>query len=246
MPPKKFKPKQKRDRKAEALTRLKNRWEEDHEGEDWEPEAEPTITHLLKAATGGLPAVLAALGTYDNDEAQGFIALYDSLTPSDRKSLTIEQIAYASGIGSIRLAGLVTEALLAFGDMQTKILVGSSMAKVMKATVKAATDEVPIVADTMEGRIVVGKTNGDVKAMEMFHKMSGMMPLPKGAQIAIQNNFGEREERKSEPESHTWKYPEDRLKEIVAVVSPNKSLPAPEEKLSDIHFQQNRPVVFER
>ena len=108
--------------------------------------------------------------------------------------------------------------------MKTKMLLSSAMPKVMKATIKAATDEVPITADTMEGRIVVGHSNGDIKAMEMFHKMSGLMPLPKGAQIAIQNNFGDKEDDK--PSGQGWRAPEDRLREFHDMTEP-KRLPSP-------------------
>ncbi len=225
MLPIKFKPKRKQDKKAEALVRLRRRWAEEHEDEDWEPEKEPIITPMLKGVEGGIRHVLEALRAHDDDDAQAFIELADSLSAGDRKHAPIEAIAFAAGIGSLRLAEVAQTALFLYGTMKTKMLLSSAMPKVMKATIKAATDEVPITADTMEGRIVVGHSNGDIKAMEMFHKMSGLMPLPKGAQIAIQNNFGaEKEDEK--PTGQGWRHPEERLREFHDLTEP-KRLPSP-------------------
>ncbi len=179
---------------------------------------------MLKGVEGGIRHVLEALRAHDDDDAQAFIELADSLSAGDRKHAPIEAIAFAAGIGSLRLAELAQTALFLYGTMKTKMLLSSAMPKVMKATIKAATDEVPITADTMEGRIVVGHSNGDIKAMEMFHKMSGLMPLPKGAQIAIQNNFGDKEDDK--PSGQGWRAPEDRLREFHDMTEP-KRLPSP-------------------
>ncbi len=224
MPPIKFKPKRKQDKKAEALVRLRRRWAEEHEDEDWEPEKEPIITPMLKGVEGGIRHVLEALRAHDDDDAQAFMLLYMGLTASDKKAVPLEALAFAAGIGSLRLAEVAQTALFLYGTMKTKMLLSSAMPKVMKATIKAATDEVPITADTMEGRIVVGHSNGDIKAMEMFHKMSGLMPLPKGAQIAIQNNFGDKEDDK--PSGQGWRAPEDRLREFHDMTEP-KRLPSP-------------------
>ena len=224
MPPIKFKPKRKQDKKAEALVRLRRRWEKEHEDEDWEPEKEPIITPMLKGVEGGIRHVLEALRAHDDDDAQAFIDAYDSPHRYRRHCLSIGSRCFSAGIGSLRLAEVAQTALFLYGTMKTKMLLSSAMPKVMKATIKAATDEVPITADTMEGRIVVGHSNGDIKAMEMFHKMSGLMPLPKGAQIAIQNNFGDKEDDK--PSGQGWRAPEDRLREFHDMTEP-KRLPSP-------------------
>ena len=246
MPPAKFKGKRDKSKAAKsgaALARLKQHWELDSEDEDWEPESEPTITPMLKAVPGGITFCLQALRAHDVDDARDFLETYDQCTRTDRAVLTIEQIAHASGIGSLRLAEVIQTALYLYGDRQAQMILSASMPKVMKSTVKAATDEVPIVADTLEGRIVVGKTNGDVKAMEMLLKSRGILPIPKGSQIAIQVNTEKAEKQEG---GHTWKYPEERLKEIVAVTNP-KQLEAPRTIPSDhIHFDANRPMVFER
>ncbi len=248
MPPAKFKTKPpKRDEREEALTRLRERWQKDHEDEAWEAEMEPVVTPMLRGADGGIRSVLDAVRAYDDADAQAFLEVYDALTVLDRKRLRLEDIAFASGIGSLRLAEIAQTALFLYADTQTKLLISSAMHKVTKSIIKAATDSVPIVIDTEHGRKQVGKTNGDIKAMELFGKISGQVPLPKNTvNNYTQNNFGEREERKQLSDSPRWKYPEDRLKEIVSVVSP-KQLPSHASKNEDlIHFEQNRPMVFER
>lgn len=240
MPPKKaFKPgKSKRGAaghngslRAAALRRLKAVWELEHEGEEWEPENEPSIEHMLRTADGGIPTVIEAIRASSSEEARDFIEVYDGLSVADRKALPIEHIAFASGVGSARLAGLAAEAIVSAGHIQTQLLMGSAMHRVMKATVKAATDEMPI----LDGQgTQVGRTNGDVKAMEMFHKMTGMMPTPKGSQIAIQNVYSRPDSRNDEPPTlQGWRSPDERLREIVAVTE-QKQLESPRNETSVI------------
>lgn len=224
MNPKIFKVKKKRDRGDEALTRLRHRWEQDNEGEAWAGQREPIVTPMLKFA--GIAEVVEALRMHDEEDARIFLDTYDECNQTDRRVLRIEDIAFASGIGSLRLAEIAQTALFLSASMQTKLLISSSMVKVTKSIVKAATDEVPITAYNSETGVneVVGKTNGDVKAMELFGRISGIAPVPKGATIAIQNVYGgEKEEDKP---SLGWKTAEDRLREIQDATEP-KRLPSP-------------------
>lgn len=223
MPPSKFKPKLARSPSAEALARLRSHWQADHEDDEWKADSEPIITPMLKSV--GLPSILTALRMHDDEDAKAFIDLYDSLSKTDRARLRIEDIAFASGVGSLRLAEVAQTAMFLYGQMRTKMLLSNAMPKVMKSTIKAATDEVPITAMVDGVNLVVGHSNGDTRAMEMFHKMSGMMPLPKGAQIAIQNNFGQDDSDKPVLVSG-WKTPEERLREIQDMTEP-KRLPTP-------------------
>lgn len=228
MPPKVFKPKQKRSRSAEALSRLRHRWEKDHEDEEWEADKEPVVTPMFKAIEGGLPLVIDALRAHDDDDAKTFMSFYDSLSKSDRKMLRVEDIAYGVGLSSLRLAEIAQTAVFLYASMQTKFLISSSMVKVTRSIVKAATDEVPITAYNGQTGLqeVVGKTNGDVKAMELFGRISGIAPVPKGAQIAIQNNFGRDEQEKPALNAPLWKTSEERLREIQDMTEP-KRLPSP-------------------
>ena len=229
MPPSKFKPKRKRDPKSEALARLRAHWEKEHETAAWEPQNEPVVSPVFRSVEGGAARVVEALRLHNDEDAKAFIETFDRCTATDRSFLSLESIAFAAGIGSLRLAEVAQTALFLHGQMKTKMLLSSAMPKVMRSTIKAATDEVPIVADTLGGRVVVGKTNGDVRAMEMFHKMSGMMPLPKGAQIAIQNNFGEKDDGVPRGTLLPWKDADERLREFHEITEP-KRLPSPEAK----------------
>jgi hypothetical protein len=231
MPPSKFKPKKKRSRSEEALARLRQRWEKEHEDEEWEAEKEPVITPLFKSVEGGIPRVLEALRAHDDDDAKTFIEFFDSLTGSDRKHVPLELVAYASGIGSLRLAEVAQTALYLYASMQTKLLISSSMIKVTRSIVKAATDEVPITARDFEtgDNVVVGHTNGDIKAMDLFGRMAGIVPVPKGAQILIQNNNSDKETEKPPINTPMWKTPEERLREFQDATEP-KRLPSPESK----------------
>ena len=247
MNPKKFKTKRDESQAAlrkAALVRLRQYWELNKEDDDeWEPETEPVVREMLESVEGGIEHCIHALRFHDEEDAKAFVEAYDALPKTVRKLLSVEEIAHASGIGSLRLSEVVQTALFLYGDRQTQMILSSAMPKVIRSTIKAATDEVPIVADTMEGRVVVGHTNGDMKAAEMLLKARNILPIPKGAQIAIQVNQGEKEETQTQ---HGWKWPEDRLKDLTQVLNPkqleaSKSLPS-----EKIHFDHRQPVVIER
>ena len=230
MPPKKAistkRTRNKADYRREGLERLRQHFQEDSE-EEFDPSGEPRVTPLLVAAEGGIKAVMDALRVHDEEDARTFIELYDSLSARDRSYLTLEEISYASGIGSLRLAEVAVSGLIKYGEAQAKMVLATSMRKVTKSIVKAATDEIPITAyDAGLGVMkVVGKTNGDTRAMELFGKMTGLIPAPKGAQVFIQNNVAP-EKQEPEPGKHAWLDAGDRLRQIHDAVDP-KRLPAP-------------------
>ena len=231
MPPKKPIP-VKRERtakeyRAEAIRRLKQRFEKEHEGETFDASGEVTVTPLLKSAEGGIPRILDALRAHDNEDAGDFIELYDSLSGKDRQYLKLEEIAVAAGIGALRLWEVASSAMLLHGQREAQMFIASSMRKVLKATVKAATDQVPIVAGIGEDQVVVGHTNGDVRAMELFGKMSGLVPTPKGATINFQNNVTtEKDDDDAPSASPVWIDSSDRLKIIHEAVG-QRRLPSP-------------------
>ena len=232
MNPKKFKPKKPEtavQARKNAMRRLRERWEKENEDEAWEPEKEPIVSPMFRAVEGGIPHVIEALRAHDEDDSRSFLETYDEANAVDRRHLSLESISFAAGIGSLRLAEIAQTALYLYGSMKTKMLISSSMAKVTKSIVKAATDHVPITAMDWETGTnkVVGHTNGDVKAMDLFGRMSGIVPVPKGAQIAIQNNFGDKEIDEPARTAPAWKHQEDRLKEIYDAIEP-KRLPSPE------------------
>lgn len=173
--------------RKEALKRIEQFWSASHEDseEKFSAAHEPIVTPMLEAADGGVAAVLEALRAHSDPDARQFIALYDSLSQKNRKLLTLEEIAYAAGIGSLRLAEVAVSAMILSGQAKAKLLIASSMHTVTRSIVKAATAEQPIF--DREGE-VAGYTSGDTKAMEIFGRISGMVPTPKGANIIINNS----------------------------------------------------------
>jgi hypothetical protein len=101
-------------------------------------EGQPEVTSCLKMASGGLRIVLEALRCFDDEDAQQFMELYDSLTPTDRKYLKLEQIAVAADIGASRLLGVATEALKAHGQNVSRIILGASLPKIVSKSVQMA------------------------------------------------------------------------------------------------------------
>ena len=149
----------------DALTRLKQRVEA--EERTFDPSNEPVITPLLKQSEGGIAHILTALRAHDNEDARKFITLHDSLSAKDRLYLTLEEIAHAAGIGSLRLAEVATSAVIVNGQMATSIRIWSSADKIVKKSIKMA------------------MTTRGVADRDWALKHINYIPLPKGAQINI-------------------------------------------------------------
>lgn len=173
---------------------------------------------------GGIPTVLDALRAHSEEDALTFINLYESLTETDKANLSLEEVALACGIGSLRLVEVAVSGVILMGQVEAKLTIATSMSKVAKSIVKAATESVPIM--DREGEIA-GYTNGDVKAMELFGKMSGMVPVPKGATIAINTNVSsERTSSKADDAEPSYLDPGQRLRMIHDAVE-QRRLPTP-------------------
>jgi hypothetical protein len=166
--------KRKRDPRKEAFTRLSEQFAKRSREADDETnlssamEGQPKVTSSLKMASGGLPVVLNALRAFDDEDAQQFIALHDSLSYTDRRHLTLEEIAVAADIGASRLLGVATEALQAYGTSVSQIILGASLPKIVKKSVAMA------------------QTSKGMFDREMMLKAGAVLPIPKGSQIAIQ------------------------------------------------------------
>lgn len=108
----------------------------------------------------------------------------------------------AAGLTARRFVETLTGALMQQAADVTKMMLSVSQPKVTAATVKAATDSIPIMATVGGMSVVVGHTNGDVKAQEIFHKITGLLPIPKGAQTTINmqqlNQGGHKEDDEDE------------------------------------------------
>ena len=190
----------------------------------------PDLTARIKAGVGSIAKAIEVLSEDDSDDSRAFMERYRSVPKSDRSRLKLEDFVAAADITPRRFVELVTGALLQQCQDVTKMMVAVAQPKVIQATIKAATDQVPIIADVDGERIVVGHTNGDTKAMEIFHKATGFLPTPKGSNTTINLNQlnqtanlsdGEGAEESSELQSM-----DEFLMEMQDVVAP-KQLPAP-------------------
>ena len=230
MPPAKFKPA--RDKSAaelrrKALERLQNRWNLANEDGEWAPQTEPVITPMLQAVEGGIEHCITALRAHEDEDAQAFVEIWDKCTATDRKHLKVEEIAHAAGVGSLRLAEVVNTALFLYGNMQVQMMLAAGMPQVVARSMRQA------------------KTAKGYADREWMLKAGKILPIPKGAQTAIQINAPAVESKELES-GHTWKYPEDRLKEITGIINPKQLEAGRVSTDTPIHFDHNRPMVFER
>ncbi len=184
---------------------------------------------MLNSVDGGINHCLTALRSHDDPDSRAFLEMWDSCTASDRKMLSVEEVAHAAGVSSLRLAEVTQTALFLYGNMQTQMMMAAGLPKIVSVSIKQA------------------QTKKGLADREWMLKAGKILPIPKGAQIAIQNNLTPEREAPQLPEgSHEWKYPEDRLKEIVAITNP-KQLAAANPTLGDgFHLDRNKTTVFER
>jgi hypothetical protein len=131
-------------------------------------EGQPEVTSCLKMASGGLQVVMEALRCFDDEDAQQFMEMYDSLTPTDRKRLKLEEIAVAADIGSSRLLGVATEALKSYGQNVSRIILGASLPKIVRKSVQMA------------------MTPSGLSDRKMMLEAAAFVPRGQTSQIAIQ------------------------------------------------------------
>lgn len=206
MNPKVFKPKTSRDRRGEAIVRLRQRWQKEHEDEEWAADKEPVITPMFEAV--GIPRILNALRMHDEEDARAFIETYEQCNPTERERLPLEVIAFASGIGSLRLAEIANSALFLCGEMETNMLLAAHLPAIVAKSLKVA------------------KTTKGVQDREFMLKAGKILPIAKGAQIAFVNNNGEKQLEEA-PRAPAWKEADERLREFHDMTEP-KRLPSPE------------------
>ncbi len=145
----------------------------------------PRIASRVKEAVGTVKAALRILNGDDSSDSIAFMSKWRSLSDKDQRTLRLEDVIIAAGLTPRRFMELLAGASMEHSDTVAKLIVSAGRPKVLKATVKAATDSVPITAFVGGENIVVGHTNGDVKAMEIFHKMTGDLPTPKGNTVTL-------------------------------------------------------------
>lgn len=191
-------------------------------------EGVPEVTRNIVRACGSVDLAVQALRADDSENAQAFIEKWDYTSESDRTRLKLEEIFTAAGLTAREFIEVLTGALMQQCQDVTKMMVAVAQPKVIQATIDAAVERVPI---TDRDGDVVGYSNGDVKAMELFHKATGFLPTPKGSSTTINlqqlnqtANVNSEEESPAELQSM-----DEFLIEIQDCVRPQ--LPAPQEHI---------------
>lgn len=211
----------KRSRSVEALKRLK--LDED------EYRNFPKISRTIQGGVGSRARAVEILRADDSEGAHAFLEVYDSIPPTDRKFLDLEAIVLKSGLSGRRFVELVAGALIDQSTDATRMIVAAARPKVTKAIVRAATERIPITVNGEHGPEVIGYTNGDVKAMEIFGKISGMVPQPKGSQTVINmqqlNQTAQNVEQEDDEPAELQPF-DDYLLELQTVIRPQLNAPA--------------------
>lgn len=135
------------------------------------------VTPQLARAEGGLPQVLEALRSSEDEDARAFVRKYDSISPTDLDRLKWEEISVAAGVEPKRLLEISVSAL--FEQQQTV------------ASIIAATAHPLVVEKTVQ----MAMSDGGKRDREMLHLAAGFLPTPKGAttinRIQIANMGGQ-------------------------------------------------------
>lgn len=196
----------------------------------------PKVTDRIVAGAGSIASAIEALRGDDSDDAVAFIERYDGISKSDMARVSIEEIFTAAGLTARRFVECVTGALMQQSSDTTKMMIAVAQPRVTEATIKAAVDSIPIMDG--EGEIA-GYTNGDVKAQELFHKITGAMPTPKGANLTfnLQQNNATLQQSKGDGEIEPPQSMDEFLMEMQDVVRP-KALMAPVEHVTPINATQ--------
>jgi hypothetical protein len=210
------------------------------------------ITPSLREAGISTDRLIEILECDESLNARTFLVRWRKVSKSDRKYLSIEEVCIASGLTTRQLWETVSGAVLEQSQDAVKVRLAHSQVSVVAAAIKAATDSLPIVADVGGKRVVVGYSNGDVRAMEVVSKWTGLMPTPKGSTTNINLGGGSHAALPSEvadddDEDDEELIPDmnDFLKDIQVTVAPPKQLEAPKQTIPlipDAEFEEI-PIV---
>jgi len=144
----------------------------------------PSITPRLKTALGSARRVFEVLEGDDAPESIEFMAKWRTLSPRDQRCVRIEDVIIAAGLSIRRFWEVLNGALLDYSTQTTKLIIIDSQPAVMRATVDAATQAIPIYGNNEDGeREIIGYTKGDINAQRIFHTITGALPTPKGTTI---------------------------------------------------------------
>lgn len=183
------------------------------------------ITPRVKEAMGSVKEAISLLRGDDSRDSLKFIAKWDSLSARDQKNALLEHVVVAAGLTTRRFMELLAGASFDHSATVSKIFVAQSQLKVMKSTVKAAT---------------AGK--GDVKAMEIFHKITGAMPTPKGGTFVFNPQINANPQKELDAPKTPLQAMDSFLLELDDVRRP-KQLSPPIEPEIPVEIPENAPEI---
>ena len=124
---------------------------------------QPQVSLLLHLANVKPDTFVNVLRCDVRPESIAFVGAWDALTPKDRELAGVEAVAVSAGILPLRLWELFAGAGLMQGNQMVAVLMATSMADIMKTTIKGAKK---------------AKGLGD---REHFYKIARILPTPKGS-----------------------------------------------------------------
>jgi hypothetical protein len=164
----------------------------------------PGITDILVRCLGGTEKrppkqqVIHFLAASNDPSAQAYMTSCRTIKALDLSRLTIEAICVHAQVSPLQVLGAVLTAAKSMKGMESALKAIVSHPDVLDATIKAATDHIPIVADVLGKKIVVGYSNGDIKAQTILHEAAGFLPRKGGNGVNINFGFGRPAEERNE------------------------------------------------
>ena len=135
------------------------------------------IRDKIRAGWGSVEEAISILEGDDDPDSLLFMRKWNLLTEDERKNCYLEDILIAAGLTSRRFIELLAGATIDHDEFVARMFKSRKKLKVLESTFKAATEEIPITESKLvDGQIVhavVGHENPDVKAMELFFKLTG-------------------------------------------------------------------------
>jgi hypothetical protein len=196
----------------------------------------PKISDKVRAGWGSIGEAIQILEGDDDPDSLLFLSKWNLLTERDREEVQLEDILIAANLSGRRFVELLAGATVDHDEFVAKMFKSRKKIKVLESTFKAATDEVPIL-DRTTG-VPIGTSNGDVKAMELFFKLTGDIK-PSGMMINSGNqtaNITAAPQQERDPLQSMDKF----LMEIEEVRKP-KQLAAP--PLIPVELPENAPEI---
>jgi len=130
--------------------------------------------------------------------AVAFTKSVREIKKADLAMLSFEALCVRARINPVELLGAILMAAKSMKAQESALKAILAHPDVVQATIKAATDEVPIIATRNGEREVVGHANGDIAAQRIMHEAVGFLPTKKGGGVEINFGFGRPPEDRDE------------------------------------------------